>query len=151
MSCLVLSRRRLLQAGLGLGAALAVPAARANACEFFGLHLKVVHPWTRATSPEDRVAHVYMVFEDVNQDDRLVGVETPLAEGADLAGAAPRPRVDLAIPAGLRTELGEGGTWLRLTGLTQQLHVGRSYPLRLVFEKSGTVITDLEVDFERDG
>ena len=77
---------------------------------------------------------------------RLVGVLTPVARGADIAGALARPNVDFEIPAGQETWLHEHGTWLRLTGLRNPLGIGRAYPLQLEFEHGGTVLAQLTVD-----
>ncbi len=152
-------RRSVLQAGLAAGLSLALPAARA--CEYFSPTLRVTHPWARASAPGASVARVSMKFDDVSQDDRLIGVHTPVASGAELAGpgAEPDARPDarpgadtglnLAIPSGRETLLSEGGLHLRLTGLQLPLEVGRSYPLKLVFERGGTVNATLNIDYAR--
>jgi copper(I)-binding protein len=147
----LLHRRGLLQAGLGLCAALAVPAVRANdTCYFDSPNLRIFHPWTRATGPEDRVAVVCMVFDEVTRADRLIGVHTPVAEGAEIGGPGARPGVDLPIAAGRALELRENGTHVRLLGLKHPLHVGRTYELTLVFEHGGAIPVHLDVDYERD-
>ncbi|MGK2899952.1 MAG: hypothetical protein ACSLE9_14925 [Burkholderiaceae bacterium] len=45
--------------------------------------------------------------------------------------------------------LSKSGTFIRLLGLRHALGVGRSYPLRLVFERGGAVDADIGVDHER--
>lgn len=139
-------RRRFLRTGLGLGAALAVPAARA--CDFFTVNLRIDHVWTRATG-DDRVAVVCMTFDDVTLDDRLIGAQTPMAEGAEIGGPLARPTVDFFIPRGQTTVLAESASHLRLTGLKRPLELGRSYPLTLVFQRGGAVSADIDVDYER--
>jgi len=141
------SRRSLLQAGAALAAQAGLPPARA--CEFFGPTLRVTHPWARASMPGDTEALVSMVLDEVSEDDRLVGVETPVAAAADLlVDGRPAP-LDLAIPAGRETRLDAEGRQLRLTGLRQPLDVGRAYPLTLHFAKGGPVKASLSIDLQR--
>jgi copper(I)-binding protein len=82
-------------------------------------------------------------------DDRLLGIETPVAEDAELGGVGAKRGIDLAIPKGHETFLGEQGTFVRLLGLRQPLYFGRTYPMRLHFEHDGMVAADLTVDFGR--
>jgi len=142
------SRRRLLQAAglLGMG----FQGTRAAACEFWTANLRVLHPWTRATADDATTATVCMRFDQVAEDDRLLGVTCMVASGAELVGpAAGDGRIDIAIPKGAETVLGEHGTQLRLTGLLQPLEVGRAYPMQLRFERGGVLRADLTVDFAR--
>lgn len=142
----LLSRRRLLRGAMSLSAAgLLLP--RAQACEFQASTLRVTHPYCHATEPGSTVAVVGMKFDEVTRTDRLVGVSTPVASGADVGGELARPEVDFEIPEGQETWLHERGTWLRLTGLRGPLGVGRAYPLTLEFEYGGTVIAQLTVDY----
>ncbi|MDT7838917.1 copper chaperone PCu(A)C [Aquabacterium sp. OR-4] len=143
---MLIRRRMLLQrSALGLGAALLPPLARA--CEFQAETLRVTHPYCHATEPGSTEAVVCMKFDEVIRSDRLVGASTPVARGADVAGALARPTVDFEIPEGQETWLHERGTWLRLTGLRGPLGVGRTYPLTLEFEHGGTLLAQLTVDF----
>lgn len=142
-------RRRLLGAAAGVGAALLWPPARA--CEIQADHFRLIHPWTRATAPGEHHAVLCMSFEDVLRDDALVGVETPVARGAEPAGLPadpPTSRLELPIPAGRATAFVEDGVHVRLTGLAFALHVGRDYPLTLHFRESGVVLARLSVDFD---
>lgn len=126
---------------------LGVPA---RACEFFTPTLRVFHPWARATLEDDTTARVFMKFDEVREDDRLIGVQTMLATGAEIGGPGVKRRdgiVDLPIPRGETTLLDETGTHLRLLDLQWQLQVLRSYPLDLIFEKGGTVRVSLSIDF----
>jgi hypothetical protein len=145
---LLLPRRRVLAAGFALAAGL---PATSRACEFFCTSLRVVLPWTRATEAGDPWAILCMTFDDIRTDDRLVGVRTPVAAGAELHGAGPRRAVDLALPAGRTVVLDEDGVHLRLTGLAHPLGLGREYPLTLVFERAGELMADLDVMYERKG
>ena len=140
-------RRHLLRCALALGTAGLLPAARA--CEFFGPTLRVTHPWVQASMPGDTSALVRIRFDEVSEDDRLVGLETPVAEAAELlVDGRPQP-LGFAIPAGQTTELGEDGVQLRLVRLRQPLEVGRAYPLTLHFHKGGAMKASLSVDLQR--
>lgn len=151
----LIHRRMALHAGLALSAS--ALAGRARACEYFGNNLRITHPWTRASEAQASSAIVCMKFDEVTLSDRLIAVQTPVASGAEMAGLdvganlgtnAGAP-VNLLIPAGEQTVLGEAGICLRLTGLRFPLEVARSYPLRLVFEKGGVVDATLNVDYSR--
>lgn len=128
--------------------ALAAPALHAH--EFFTGKLTVIHPWTGATEPGQTSVVVSMKFEDVTETDRLIGVRTPVAEGAELGGTGAGKALDFEIPAGRDSELRADGTYLRLTGLTMPLYQGREYPLTLVFEKAGPIRCALLIDFGSD-
>lgn len=145
-----MSRRHALQAGMALGAAAMLPS-RARACEFFAANLRITHPWTRVTSADAPFAIVCMKIDQVTASDRLIGVETPVATGAQIGGISTPPGLNLLIERGHEVVLSESGLHLRLLGLTQPLLLGRAYPMRLVFEKSGVLHAELNVDYEAQG
>ena len=138
-------RRAFLRAGVALSASFIVPPARA--CEYFTGTLRITHPWTRATLADATSAVLCMKFDEVNVSDRLIGVETPVAGGAELIVKNARAPLTVPIPQGEETVLSEEGTHIRLLGLKHPLFIGRSYPLALTFEKSGTVNATLNVDY----
>jgi copper(I)-binding protein len=148
-------RRLLLQAGLvsglqlGVTGGLALAARPARACEFFASTLRVTHPWTRATGDDDTTAIVCMRFDEVRVDERLIGIETTIATGAEMAGHGAGSRVAVDIPQGRETLLSEHGTFIRLTGLLMPLDAGRAYPIRLLFAVAGPLRADLTVDYAR--
>jgi copper(I)-binding protein len=90
-----------------------------------------------------------MGFDEVAADDRLIAVETPVAEGAQMGGEAAGGAVNFVIPAGQASALSEQGSFVRLVGLRHPLEIGRNYPLHLGFERAGLVIARLNVDFAR--
>ena len=143
----LIRRRAVMQAGLALGSTLLLRPAQA--CEYFGTTLRVTHPWTRATADGADTALLCMRFDEVQRADRLIGVETPVAAGAVMDGDHPGPVVNLPIPVGRETVLGESGTVLRLVGLKLPLEVARTYPLQLVFEHGGVIEATLNVDYGR--
>lgn len=140
-------RRWMLRSALALAGTAWLPATRA--CEVQAEFLRVTHPWTRATGPDAEFAVLCMRIDEVTADDRLIGVQTPVADGVELAGAQRGAPLDLAIPAGSDLDLHEHGLHLRLAPLRLALHAGRSYPLRLTFARSGVVDAILSVDFPR--
>jgi len=119
----------------------------ARACEFFTTTLRVTHPWARATAAGGRGAIVSMVFDEVTVTDRLIGVSTPVAAGAELGGQGGTRPVDFVIPQGVTSTLSEQGVFIRLIGLRHPLELARAYPLTLVFEQGGTVEADLSIDY----
>jgi copper(I)-binding protein len=135
------TRRHFLAAGLGLP--LALPAA---ACDFFSSHLRIWHPWTRATRAGAETARLFMRFDEVQRTDRLIGIETPVAGGARLIDRdGPRP-LSLLIEAGHDLTLSEDGLHIELLDLQHPLQIGRSFPLRLIFESADPVNAMLNVD-----
>ncbi|KQV49354.1 hypothetical protein ASC95_17270 [Pelomonas sp. Root1217] len=147
MSASPLPRRHLLLAASAAYLGLARPA---RACEFFSSHLRIWHPWTRTARVDADTAVLCMRFDEVQRADRLIGVETPVAAGARLAGrAAPAKAQSLSLPIqpGQTLELTENGLHIELLDLQQPLQIGRSYPLRLIFELAEPVNATLTVDF----
>jgi hypothetical protein len=143
----LLPRRHLL---LAASAAYFGLARSARACEFFSSHLRIWHPWTRATRVDAETAALCMRFDEVQRTDRLIGVETPVAAGVRLAGpGAPAfaRSLSLTIREGETLTLTEEGLHLELLDLQQPLQIGRSYPLRLIFESAEPVEASLNVDF----
>lgn len=143
MSARLLHRRHLLLAASSAYLGLARPA---QACEFFSSHLRIWHPWTRATRVDADTARLCMRFDEVQRSDRLIGVETPVAGGVRLAGAGAQD-LPLAIRQGQTLELTEDGLHLELLDLQQPLQIGRSYPLRLLFEFAEPVNATVNVDY----
>ncbi|WP_293375091.1 copper chaperone PCu(A)C [Nevskia sp.] len=141
----ILDRRSLLRAAATLVAVTTVPAAWA--CEFDADTLTVTHPWTRATAADAAFAVVSMKFSNVLAADRLIGVITPVASGAELGTPDGPQALAFDLLPGRNAELVEGSVHLRLTGLRQPLELGRAYPMKLVFERGGIVHAQLNVDF----
>lgn len=149
MSSLILDsphRRRWLRTGFALGSIVVLPSARAH--EYFTSTIRISHPWCRATPGSAPFAIVSMTFDEVTSADRLIGVETPVADGAQWFAGTPSPTIDVPIPAGRETVLGETGAHVRLVGLRHDLVLGRSYPLRLRFADGGDVQATLDVAYE---
>lgn len=137
------TRRQLLLAAGSLP--LALPR-RSQACEFFSSHLRIWHPWTRATRVDADTAKVCMRFDEVQKSDRLIGVDTPVAGGVRLVTPTGAGPLDLLIEAGQDLTLTEDGVHLELLDLQQPLQIGRSFPLRLLFKTAEPVDALLSVD-----
>lgn len=136
-------RRHLLLAGLVLPLSFARPT---RACDFFSSHLRIWHPWTRATRAGAETARLFLRFDEVQRTDRLIGIETPVANGARLIDReGPRP-LALLIEAGHDLTLSEDGLHIELLDLQHPLQIGRSFPLRLIFESAEPVNAMLNVD-----
>ena len=140
-----LRRRILLRAGAAAGSALWLPGAGAH--EYFTTHFTLIHPWTRASKPGATTAMICMTFDEVNEADRLVGAETPLADGAETGGKPAGTAVDIEIPKGVKTEFTESDVHLRLVGLNQPIELAREYPLTLTFAKAGRLRASFLVDY----
>ncbi len=138
-------RRLVLGAGAAIGATLIGTPARA--CDFALPHLRVTHPWTRATPAKAGSAVLCTRFDEVTEADRLVGLVTPVATGFEIVGPQGTRASSLEIPEGRETVLGEEGLRLRLVGLSQGLMIARAYPLTFVFERGGELIAALNVDY----
>ena len=143
-----INRRWMLRSSAAMGGALLLPTAT-RACEVQAEFLRITHPWTRGTTPGAEFAVLCMRIDNVTADDRLIGVQTPVAGGALVAGTPDGQPLDLAIPAGSDLDMHEQGLHLRLAPLRLTLHAGRSYELLLTFARSGVVTTTLSVDFPR--
>ena len=100
----------------------------------------------RATREGVTTAAINLIIDEVTEDDRLVEATTLVAERIELAGEGVGPALDFFIPVGGETVLDEQGIHLRLVGLDRQLRLGRTFPLKLRFEKGGLVHTTLNVD-----
>lgn len=98
----------------------------------------------------------FMVIENHSDEpDRLIGVETPAADLAqlhthimDANGVAKMVEVPEGweIPPGGTLELKRGGNHVMLMGLKAPLVDGKTIPLTLIFKHAGKVEVDVPVD-----
>lgn len=113
----------------------------AYAHEYYAQSFKVIHPWADATPTGASSAAVFLKIEEISEGDRLLSAQTSFAERVELrtaiSTATPAKAIDL--PAGPDIDLDAGSAYLQLVNLTAPLQWGRSYPMTLVFEKSGSV------------
>ncbi len=115
--------------------------------------LAILHPYARPTAPAQPTGGGYLSVVNKGSDDRLVSATAPVAQSVQLhsmrmEGDVMRMREVAAIelPAGQTVELKPGGWHLMLIGLKAPLAVGQSFPVRLVFEKAGTVTVEVKVE-----
>lgn len=143
------SRRGLLSALACVG--LAGVVAPARACDFYSATMRIWHPWTRATRIDAETAILCMRFDEVQRNDRLISVSTPVASGVRLVRPgqepSPEPGISLDIAAGQELTLKEDGLHIELLDLQMPLQIGRSFPLQLGFEHGGLVNALLNVDY----
>lgn len=108
--------------------------------------LTVVHPWSRATAPSQKAGGVFLkIINDGNQPDRLIGIETDMADQASLHamirdGDVMKMRPvegGVVVPANGEVELAPGGKHVMLIGLREQLIKESTFPLTLIFESAG--------------
>lgn len=139
---------------LVLAAVTAVYAAAAPAHDYQLRTLRIDHPFARATPPGARSGGVYLTVENNgNQTDRLLSVSSPVAGDVELhrmvqdAGVMRMRAVSgVDINAGDRLALEPGGYHIMLGNLKHPLHAGDSFPLRLEFEKAGSIEVQVAVE-----
>ena len=126
-----------LAAGLGLWfAAIAAIAQTADP--------QITAAWARATPGAAQGAAAYVTIVSAGGD-RLTAIATPVAQKAELhtmtmdGNVMKMRQVDgIDLPAGQTVTLKPGGYHIMLTGLTQPLKEGETFPLSLTFAKAGT-------------
>lgn len=100
----------------------------------------------------------FLIHNNTETDDRLIGVSTDVAKKAELHthvesadGVMQMQQIDggIALPAGEMHELARGGDHVMLMGLTRALKDGDTFPLVLTFEKAGDVTIEATVDNAR--
>ena len=129
-------------------AVLAALAGHAQAHEYYAEGLSFIHPWAEATAPGVTDAPVYFRLDNIRRNDRLLSASTRLAERVELRGGD-----DLAAPALAGIEIAPaerllfepGHPHLLLRGLVTPLQWGRSYDLRVVFEKAGAIDVQISI------
>jgi copper(I)-binding protein len=83
----------------------------------------------------------------VIEPDRLVGLSTPLADGAEAGGDDAGAALNILIPRGKRTEFTEAGVHVRLVRLKLPMEMGREYPMTLDFARAGRLQATFLVDY----
>jgi copper(I)-binding protein len=127
--------------------ALAVLAAAAEAGSTRVGDIEVSDAWSRATPPAAKTGVAYVTVTNQGREaDRLVAVEAtgaPRAEmhmhvmDGDIARMRPVQAVD--VPPSETIVFRPGGLHIMLVDLDGPLKEGESFPLTLVFERSGRV------------
>jgi copper(I)-binding protein len=116
-------------------------------------HVQVSGAWARSTPPVSEVGAAYLKIHNGGGDqDRLVGVSSPVAERAEFHTTKNeggmmkmRPLGAVDVAPGAEVSFHPGGHHVMLIGLKQPLKEGDHFPLTLAFEHAGQVQVDVEV------
>jgi hypothetical protein len=117
--------------------------------------IEIIHPNIPQPASSAMAAAGYMGISNAGDEaDRLIGVETPVAQSAMLHktevnadGVASMAHVEgIDIPANDTVVLESGGYHIMLMGLTQELTEGQMVPGVLIFEKAGRVEMEFAID-----
>ena len=119
----------------------------AQAHDYYAKFFHIYHPWAEPTEAGVTDTAVYVKFDDIATDDKLIGARMSLADQVELRGPAGNGQSgtegpllkSVALASGSEVELRPGSARLVLKGLKLPLQLGRSYPMTLEFEKSGVV------------
>ncbi|WP_426150322.1 copper chaperone PCu(A)C [Pseudomonas sp. DC3000-4b1] len=117
--------------------------------------LRVATPWSQALPPNAPTVAVYFTVRNQGvADDRLLGVETPIAAEAQMHqhvgadGMMKMERVDsVIVPAGGQARFAPMGNHVMLLGLQDRssLVEGGSFPLTLRFQHAGDLQVQVQV------
>ncbi len=120
--------------------------------------ITVDHPYARATLPGQPTGGAYLRFENRGPSDRLVAVQTDIAQRVEMhdmkmEGDVMRMRqLDaIEVPTNKAVALHPGGLHLMLIGLKAPLKEGERFAMTLKFEKAGEVKVEVTVDAVKTG
>jgi copper(I)-binding protein len=129
-------------------ATVAALAGHAQAHEYYAEGFTFVHPWAEATANDATDAPVYFKLDNIIRNDRLLSATTRMAERVELRGSnddtAPALEAIEIAPAE-QLVFYAGRPHLLLRGLVAPLQWGRSYDLRVVFEKAGAIDVQISI------
>ncbi|MDF0733782.1 copper chaperone PCu(A)C [Pseudomonas entomophila] len=137
-------------------ATLLLPSAFASAHEYTVGDLHIAHPWSLALPPNaPNVAAYFIVHNNGNADDRLLGVDTPVSDDAQLHehaktadGLMKMQQVpSVVIPAGKDLTFAPSAYHVMLLQPKDRslLVDGKRFPLTLHFEKAGDITVEVAV------
>jgi copper(I)-binding protein len=131
----------------GLLALAPLAAARAD-----DMSLMASGAWSRPTASAAMAGVVYVTVTDSGAPTTLVSVSTPIAAQAEMHQSLMQngmmemlPVKSLPIAPGAPIMFSPGGYHIMLTGLTQPLSAGQTFPLTLTFADGGKVTTKVIV------
>lgn len=132
---------------LSLGLALAAFSLSACASPVSGPQIKVEDAWARPASAGFNGAVYFRLVNEGDQADRLLGVQGPLAQAAEVHETmqmgndimSMQAASAVEVPAGGEVEFAPGGLHIMLIALEQPLESGDIVSLVLRFETSGDV------------
>ncbi|MCQ2029003.1 copper chaperone PCu(A)C [Stutzerimonas zhaodongensis] len=113
----------------------------------------ITQVWSRAMPPTAPTGAVYFRINNPGEaTDKLVGVQTPRAEKAELHTHVHKGEVmsmqrieSVELAAGGEVEFKPGGNHVMLFKLKEPLVAGEHFPMTLIFEKAGEVTVDVSI------
>ncbi len=113
----------------------------------------ITQVWSRAMPPTAPTGAVYFLMSNPGETaDKLVGVQTPRAEKAELHSHVHKGEVmsmqrieSVELAPGAEVAFKPGGNHVMLFKLTEPLVAGEQFPLTLIFEKAGEVMVDVGI------
>jgi len=113
--------------------------------------LEISHPWARPSIGKTGAA--YFTIKNNGAADRLTGIAADISakvqlHDMEMDGNIMRMRKldSLPLPAGETVKVAPGGLHIMLIGLTGPLKPGDTFPMRLTFEKAGTIEVSVAVE-----
>ncbi len=146
-----LGRRSVVKSAL-LATAAALVAGPALARDYYLGNLRVSDAWAPPIKPGESIAKVYMIIDNRGTDlDRLLSVRSSIAKGARFIEEDPSSGVIeqvtyLEVWPRRPVTLRPGRIHIELTGVTQPLARGNTFPLTLVFAYAGPVEIPIAID-----
>ncbi len=138
---------------------MATAAACAMALPAWAEGIMVNDPYARASAMMSTSGAAFMmIMNETGQDDRLVGVSSPVAKMVQLHthdedenGVMRMIHVEegFALPKNGMIAMKRGGNHVMFMGINDPFEQGDMIPLTLTFEKAGDVQVDVPVDLER--
>lgn len=136
-------------------AALLLPVGFAHAHEFTVGELRIDHPWSQELPPNAPTVAAYFTLQNQGATaDRLMGVDSPIAEKAELhehvmqANLMKMQQVPgVTLPAHGEVKFAPMAYHVMLLDLKDRslLQDGKHFPLTLHFEKAGAVTVEVSV------
>lgn len=113
--------------------------------------LEIGHPWARPSTGKTGAA--YFTIKNNGGADKLTGIAADVSakvqlHDMEMDGNIMRMRkLDaLPLPAGETVNVAPGGLHIMLIGLTAPLKLGDTFPMRLTFERAGTIEVSVAVE-----
>ena len=147
--------RMMLFGGVGLWAWGSILPAFAETQPYQVGDIEIINPWARASpTPIAKAGAVYLTIQNGGrQQDSLVGVASPIAAHStlhdhqldDQGVMRMRPLGMLALAPGQKVTLRPAGRHVMLMGLKAPLQAGETLPLRLIFQRAGTITLSVPI------
>ena len=138
-----------------IAAAVLLPACFANAHDYKSGDLEIAHPWSQELPPNAPTVAAYFVIHNTgNSADRLISVDTPIADKAELHQHVMEgdlmkmlPVTSVEVPPGGTVTFAPMAYHVMMFGLKDRslLQDGKHFPLTLHFEKAGAVPVQVNV------